>query len=362
MDTHTKKINILLVCGGKSGEHEVSLLSANSVYQALDKARYNITLVGIDKQGIWRTGDPDTMFLNASDPKNITLATESNDLKELTPKPGEPLPGSIDVVLPILHGTYGEDGAMQGFLELLDVAYVGSGVLGSAVGMDKDVMKRLLMQAGIPVCKYINVREHKLSKHTIKELEETLDYPMFVKPANLGSSVGVSKAKNVEELQDAVQQAFHYDTKVVIEEFIPCRELEVAVLGTNTHPEASIVGEVKPSHEFYSYESKYLDEKGAETIIPADIPEDVSNEVRRQAIEAFKVLECYGMSRVDFFYSDSGKVYLNEINTIPGFTSISMYPKLWEASGLPYSQLLDRLIDLALQRQDTKAKLLREFE
>lgn len=354
-----KKLNLVLLFGGKSGEHEVSLLSANSVYKALDKEKYNIQLVGIDKKGVWRIGNSTSnVFLNSSDPKKISL---NSDLPELVGNGFKPFQ-EVDVVLPIMHGTYGEDGVVQGFLELLDVAYVGAGVLGSAIGMDKDVMKRLLRDAGIKVAKFRTLKDPQFSDTYLHEIIDDLKFPIFVKPANLGSSVGVSKAKNLEELQSAINQAFQFDTKVILEEYIKGRELEATVLGTNTNPKTSIVGEIKPNHEFYSYELKYLDRNGAEIIIPAQIPENIINKVQEVAIEAFKVLECYGMCRADFFYAENGEIYLNEINTIPGFTKICMYPKLWEASGLAYSKLLDELVQLAIERKKRADKLKRDFK
>lgn len=365
-----KKLNLVLLFGGRSGEHEVSLLSANSVYKALDKEKYNIQLVGIDKKGHWRLGSSSRTFLNPSDPEKISLnkdlpeiITLKNDdnleLKEINSNQSF---GSVDVVLPIMHGTFGEDGAIQGFLELLDIAYVGAGVLGSAIGMDKDVMKRLLRDAGIKVTNFKTLKHQNFKTEELQQIIEELKFPIFVKPANLGSSVGVSKAKNLEELKTAINFAFQFDTKIILEEFIKGRELEVSILGTNINPKTSIVGEIKPNHEFYSYGSKYIDENGAEIMIPAQIPEDISKKVQEIAIEAFKILECYGVCRADFFYVENGEIYLNEINTIPGFTKISMYPKLWEASGLPYTKLLDELINLALKRKEQVDKLKRDFK
>lgn len=370
MKAQNHKLNIALLFGGKSGEHEVSLLSAKSVYETLDKEKYNIQLVGIDKKGHWKIGNSSNMFLNSSDPEKISLnsnlpeiiALKSNEFLELKEISSNQSFGSIDLVLPIMHGTFGEDGAIQGFLELLNIAYVGAGVLGSAIGMDKDVMKRLLRDAEIKIAKFATLKDQNYSEIDLEKIVEDLKFPIFVKPANLGSSVGVSKAKNIEELKNAIESAFQFDTKVILEEFIKGRELEVSVLGTNLNPKVSIVGEIKPNHEFYSYDSKYLDENGAQIIIPAQIPENISEKIQEIAIGAFKILECYGMCRADFFYSENGEIYLNEINTIPGFTKISMYPKLWEASGLSYSKLLDELIQLAIQRKNLADKLKRDFK
>jgi len=262
----------------------------------------------------------------------------------------------LDVVFPIIHGTYGEDGSLQGLLELMDVAYVGAGVLGSAVGMDKDVQKRLLMQSGIPVAKFEVVKDIELIKRLM------LKYPVFVKPVNMGSSVGVSKAASQKSLVVSLKQAFKYDTKAIIEEEVKGRELEVSVLG-NDDPIASIPGEViAKRHEFYDYEAKYIDENGAELKIPARLTKEQVSEIQKLAIRAFKVLECGGMARVDMFMRPDGQLVINEINTLPGFTSISMYPKLWEASGLSYSKLLDRLIELAIEKKKQKDRLKRSYE
>jgi len=313
-----KKLNIVLLFGGKSREHEVSLLSANSVYNALDKEKYNVYLIGVDKEGRWRLGQSEyDAFLNVSDPDKISLnhnlpeiiALKKDDNLELREVDSNQTFGSVDVVLPIMHGTYGEDGAIQGFLELLDIAYVGAGVLGSALGMDKDMMKRLLRDAGIKVANFRTLKDQSFSNKDLQEIIKALKFPIFVKPANLGSSVGVSKAKKFEELKAAIDYAFQFDTKVILEEFIKGRELEVSVLGTNTNPKASVVGEIKPNHEFYSYDSKYLDENGAETFIPANIPEEISKKIQETSIEAFKILECYGLCRADFFMQKMEQFY-----------------------------------------------------
>jgi len=351
------KLQLGLLFGGKSGEHEVSLLSASSVYQALNKEKYNIKLIAIDKDGQWKCGAGiQKTILNPSDPNKVSLAsnlTTINFHKDLH---------NIDVIFPILHGTYGEDGAIQGMFEILDKAYVGAGILGSAIGMDKDIMKSLLQHANILVAKFKILKENNYSESELFEIIEYLLFPIFVKPANLGSSVGVSKAHTVDELKESIRKAFMFDTKVILEEFIKGRELEVSALGTNTNPKVSIVGEVKPHHEFYSYESKYTDENGAHIHIPAQIPEIIKEDIQKIAKKAFTELACDGMCRADFFYGDNGKVYLNEINTIPGFTTISMYPKLWEASGLGYSELLDELITLAIERKRMSDRLVRDFK
>jgi D-alanine-D-alanine ligase len=366
------KKRVAILFGGKSGEHEVSIVSALSIFNALDKEKYEATLVGIDKTGRWLLPDQTRLLAQKSNPRLIKL----NDIKEtvsllpfesdknLVPveaaSGGKGAAKSFDVVLPILHGTYGEDGTVQGLLELANLPYVGSGVLGSAVGMDKDLAKRVMRDAGIPVVPFMTVRRHDFktnSQKFIDEAQRKFGYPYFVKPANMGSSVGVNKVKSESEARIKFEDAFAYDTKVLVEQGIDARELECSVLG-NSDPQASIVGEIIPHHEFYDYEAKYIDENGADLKIPADLPKATAERVRQLAVDAFRALECAGMARVDFFLDRrDGKVYLNEINTIPGFTPISMYPKLWEATGIPYSKLLDRLIELALERHSEKNHL-----
>lgn len=364
------KTRVALVFGGKSGEHEVSLQSAKSVYEALDKNKYEVYLVGIDKKGRWLLGEASRYLLNSHNPKLIALNLEGTteimpyqkdvDISLIQVKNGREM-GTVDVVFPVMHGTHGEDGSIQGLLELLNVAYVGAGVLGSAVGMDKDVMKRLLILAHIKTTKYTVLRKGESASKTLNDVIKGYGYPLFVKPANLGSSVGVSKAKNRQELSRAIQSAFRYDTKVLVEQAVQGREVECSVLG-NQEPIASLPGEVIPRHDFYSYEAKYIDENGAGLEIPAKLPESVIQEIQKTAVKAFRTLECSGMARVDFFYTSGGEVLVNEINTIPGFTKISMYPKLWEASGLSYPKLLDRLIALAMERKKEKDKLKRSYD
>lgn len=357
-----KKIRVGLIFGGRSGEHEVSIASAMSVYNALDKSRYEVVLIGIDKQGRWLLPDKERLLEYVKTPMKLRLG-EMKGSYGLVPYPtGQqmmPIENTstqvphLDVVLPILHGTFGEDGTIQGLLEIAQIPYVGAGVLGSAIGMDKDVAARLLAAAGIGIVPTMCVRKHEFTSNA-KNLEERIlrqfQFPLFVKPANAGSSVGVHKVKTAEQLGPALKDAFLYDLKVLIQKGIDARELEVSVLG-NESPRASIVGEIAPTHEFYSYEAKYIDENGAVLKIPADdVSPEISEKARAWAIRAFQVLECRGLARVDFFLDrKTGDLYLNEINTIPGFTKISMYPKLWEASGLPYSELLDELIRLALE-------------
>jgi len=361
-----KKLNVAILFGGRSGEHQVSLMSAKSIYQAIDKEKYNVTLIGIDKQGNWQLGDGATFLLNSEDPKLIALNSSqstqiipksNNNQIELYGTQNNQSQGQVDVFFNIIHGTTGEDGAIQGLFEMLGAAYVGSGVLGSAVGMDKEVLKKLLRDAGIPIGKFRVIRKHEAEKFNYQEAINELKYPLFVKPANSGSSVGVSKVKNYKELQEAIQKAMQYDHKVLIEKCIIGREIECSVLG-NDDPVASVCGEIIPQHEFYSYDAKYIDPEGAKTKIPAEIEPEIQKEIQRLAIKTFKTLECRGLARVDFFLTEDNQIFVNEINTLPGFTKISMYPKLWEASGLSYPDLIDKLIQLAIEVKDQKKNLI----
>jgi len=346
-----KKAGILF--GGKSAEHEISLLSAKNVYEAIDRTKFDPVLIGIDKTGRWLLNDAAQFLLNHDNPALVKL---NPDGKPVTVRPESggmfyaESAGSfkLDVVFPILHGPFGEDGTIQGFLKLADIPFIGPGVLGSAVGMDKDIMKRLLRDAQIPIGKFFTLKGNEKIP-SFAEIEAGLGAPFFIKPANMGSSVGISKVHNEGEYASAVKDAFKYDTKIIIEEFIPGREIECAVLG-NEEPAASVPGEIIPSHEFYSYDAKYLDEKGASFEIPANVDETVKKRVQELAIKVFKTLCCEGLSRVDFFLKKNGELVVNEINTMPGFTRISMYPKLWEASGIGYTELITRLIELAVSR------------
>lgn len=352
------KTRVGILFGGKSAEHEVSVRSARNVYDALDKDKFEPVLIGIAPNGKWVHADPAKLLDGPADATD-RLVTESEGADTaLVPESGGVLSNSdsqhVDVVFPILHGTYGEDGTIQGLLKLADVPFVGPDVLGSAVGMDKDVTKRLLMQADIDVAPYITVRRNDTVD--VAETIEMLDLPLFVKPANLGSSVGVSKVSTADELQPAIDKALQYDNKVLVESAIVGREIECAVLG-NENPRASAVGEVLPNRDFYSYEAKYLDENGASIIIPADVPENIVERIQNAAIEVFRTLECEGMTRVDIFLTADEKIIVNEVNTIPGFTSISMYPKLWEQSGIKYADLITELIDLAIERHERDKKL-----
>lgn len=350
-----KKLRVAILFGGKSAEHEISLRSARSIEAGLDRRKYEVVFIGIDKSGRWLPASASRALLASSSaiPANTAYASVA-----LIPEGGGALSdasgGHLDVVFPALHGPMGEDGTVQGLLQLAHVPFVGSGVLGSAVGMDKDVAKRLLRDAGIPIARFITLRpgERLSYAHAAKKLGKT----MFVKPANLGSSVGVCKIRNEREFHTALKEAFRYDTKVLVEEFINGREIECAVLG-NEKPAVSLPGEIIVHHDFYSYDAKYTDENGAARAIPAKLPARVAQKAQELAIRAFKTLECEGMGRVDCFVTKRGKVYVNEINTIPGFTSISMYPKLWEASGVPLPKLLDTLIALALERFERAKKL-----
>jgi len=362
------KIRVGLIFGGRSGEHEVSLQSAKSIYEALDKDRYEPVLIGIDKNGVWHVGEASAFLLNADNPKLIALnrnspsivpAVVGQERSLVEVGTGRSL-AKIDVVFPIIHGTYGEDGSLQGLLRMMNVPYVGADVLGSAIGMDKDVMKRLLRDAGIPVARWITLRASNRSSVSYESIVESLGLPLFVKPANLGSSVGVSKVYSIEELPSAVETAFRYDRKVLIEEFVEGREIECSVLG-NDEPIASLPGEISPTHDFYSYEAKYIDENGAILRIPADVDDSTTARIQAMAVKTFQVLECSGMARVDFFLKANGDLLVNEINTLPGFTKISMYPKLWEVSGIPYSELLDRLIQLAFERHAKENELERTY-
>ncbi|MDQ2885516.1 MAG: D-alanine--D-alanine ligase [Chloroflexota bacterium] len=361
-----KKLRVGIIFGGRSGEHEVSLASARSVIANLDQNRYEVVPIGITKDGSWQLGTDPTSLQAAGQgvqleageetgaPTAVTL-TGDPSLRRLIPvQSGEQLRdnGELDVIFPVLHGTYGEDGALQGLLEMADLPYVGCGVLGAALGMDKEKMKMIFQNIGLPIIDYLVYRRNvweRAPESILDAVEQRLGYPVFVKPANLGSSVGINKAHNRNELVYAMQVAAEYDRKIVIERGINCRELECAVLG-NDEPIVSVIGEIIASNEFYDYKAKYIDNK-SQNIIPAQLPQATAEEIRRQAIQAFLALDLSGLSRVDFFLEkETNQVYINEVNTLPGFTEISMYPKLWAASGLPYPELLTRLIELAIER------------
>ncbi len=381
-----KKLRVGVLFGGRSGEHEVSLLSAASILKAIDRKKFDVVPIGITKDGHWlAAADARSLLegneragrlLRAGDPE----ATPGAKLLHegiptlLAPEPVEtssaadrPAAANLDVVFPVLHGTFGEDGTIQGLFELAGIAYVGSGVLGSAAGMDKDVMKRLFAQAGLPIVRHITLLRadwEKQPRKVVRQIEDALRYPLFVKPANLGSSVGISKAHDRSELPAALDLAAKYDRKLVIEEGVgggkrnnvssKARELEVAVLG-NDDPKASVIGEIIPGKEFYDYEAKYLSE-GSIPVIPAHLTKAEAKRIREMAVAAFRACDLSGLARVDFLMEADGKrrIYLNEVNTLPGFTQISMYPKLWEATGVSYKDLITRLIELALERQAEK--------
>lgn len=356
-----KRLNLGVLCGGKSPEHEISLLSAQSVINAINKDKYDVTIIAIDKDGKWFADKDSSMLLEGSTAKTIKVKNSHNQVILLPHGKGQLIGVSdcraylkLDVVFPVLHGLGGEDGMVQGLLELAEVPFVGAGVLGSAIGMDKDVMKRLLRDAKIAISNFLVFKAG--DKIDYESIVKQLSSPLFIKPANTGSSVGVSKAKNKQEFDQALKEAFQYDTKIIIEEFIDGREIECSVLG-NENPIASLPGEIISHHEFYSYEAKYIDKNGATLQIPADLPPQTINEVQHLAIESFKVLECSGMARVDVFVRADGRVYVNEINTIPGFTSISMYPKMLASSGIDYAELIEKLIQLAQEKFQQKRHL-----
>jgi len=390
-----KKLRVGILFGGRSGEHEVSLLSAASVLNAIDKEKYEVVPIGITKDGRWLTAEHAENLLNgklvleprnlrAGDPETTPAAAvlAQGESVIVPPEPAHREDGmvpfqtdaahlrrasdraiNVDVIFPVLHGTFGEDGTIQGLLELADIPYVGAGVLGSAAGMDKDIMKALFIAAGLPIVKHITILRsawERDAKKITNAVGRKLKYPVFVKPANLGSSVGISKAHNRKELSPAIEEAAKFDRKIVIEQGVggkteKAREIECSVLG-NDEPVASVPGEIVPSKEFYDYNAKYLDE-GSELIIPARLSKIEAEKVQELAVAAFKAVDCSGLARVDFLMDPkTEKIFLNEINTMPGFTSISMYPKLWAASGLEYSELIDRLIQLGLERHEDKKK------
>jgi D-alanine-D-alanine ligase len=364
------KLKVGVIFGGRSGEHEVSLASAESIVNAMDKSKYEVVPVYIDKRGQWLVAASDTAELpqavinsDRKEPVAILGDPTRRGLIRLNDHPQGCLSKPIDVVFPVLHGTYGEDGTIQGLLEMAGVPYVGCGVLASAVGMDKIVMKQLFEQAGLTVTKYewfLRSSWEEKPDAILRHISKRLGFPVFVKPANSGSSVGINKASNEDQLRQAIDTAALYDRRIIVERAVMGREIEVSVLG-NEHPIASLPGEVIPGHEFYDYEDKYID-CAARLIIPAKLPERTIKRIQRSAITAFKAIDGSGLARVDFFLErGSGRVITSEINTMPGFTSISMYPKMWEASGIPYSKLIDRLIELALERHRDRARNLTSY-
>lgn len=358
------KISVGIVFGGKSAEHEVSLQSAKNIIDAIDRDKYHVVLIGVDKEGSWQINDEASFLLNEQDPKAIELKKAETKIAVL---PGEkqgqiynyqtkqPLP-QIDVIFPIIHGTLGEDGSIQGLLRTLNLPFVGVDLLGSAVSMDKDFAKRILRDAGINIANGLVYKKYQQSEIDFTFVQEKLGLPLFVKPVNQGSSVGVNKVETEAEFELAIKEAFLYDDKVLIEEAIIGREIECAILG-NDEPIASVPGEILPQSGFYSYESKYIDESGAKLSAPADLTNEQTKNVQEEALKVFKTLDCEGMARVDFFMKPDGTLIVNEVNTVPGFTKISMYPRLWGLSGLSYPKLIDRLIELAFERHDRKQQL-----
>ena len=364
-----KKLSLLVLCGGRSAEHEISIISARNICRAVDANLYDLHLVVIDKSGQWALRDLAELEPDSSSSTLVSFNSSSSAWALVPSSAGAKLvnlDGSrsiqVDVVFPVLHGPNGEDGSMQGLLKLYDLPFVGPGILGSAVAMDKEVAKRLLRDAGLPNARFISLTPAALENFNADYIIEELGLPCFVKPANMGSSVGVSKVRNKEELLAAVSLAFAYDRKVIIEEAILGREIEVAVLG-NEVLRASVPGEVRPvgKHDFYSYESKYLDENGAELIAPAVLSSELVAKAKDMALRAARALECMGMVRVDLFLKPDGSFFVNELNTIPGFTSISMYPKLWSLSGIGYGELVNELLSLALERSAKERALTQTF-
>ncbi len=371
-DGEKRKIRVGVIFGGRSGEHEVSLMSARSVMEALDSNRYEVVMIGITKSGRWLTGNVPAALEsgvdNAAQYAALLPDPRASALMAMQEQAKQPLRLSevayLDVVFPVLHGPYGEDGTVQGLLELAGIPYIGAGVVGSAVGMDKAIFKSVMTANDLPVLPWTLVRKSKWEESpsdVLDEIEDHLKYPVFTKPANLGSSVGITKCSTRIDLEEGIDQAVRYDRRVVVELGIDARELEVSVLG-NDEPKASVVGEVKPKREYYDYVAKYISDD-SELVIPAKLTPEVAEQVQQLAIQAFKAMDCAGLGRVDFLLDKStANLYINEVNTIPGFTRISMYPKLWEATGISYPELLDRLIMLALERHQEKSGLETSFE
>lgn len=358
------KLRVAVLFGGRSGEHAVSLMSAAFILRVLDPAKYDVVPVGISRQGDWWMGDDALELMQSGETKGLTAVT-------MLPDPGRPGLASpdgstieVDVFFPVLHGTFGEDGTLQGLLEMAGAAYVGAGVLGSAAAMDKSLFQAVMQAHGIPTVETQLVLRSEMEADmdaALDTAEKTGEYPLFVKPANLGSSVGISKAASRSDLMEGLMDASQYDRRVIVQKGYDVREIEVSVLG-NDHPEASVCGEILPAAEFYSYDAKYHDDR-SKAIIPADIPANVSDEIRSLAVRAYKACDLAGLARVDFFLEKgSARVYINEINTMPGFTEISMFPMLWEASGLSNQDLVDRLIELALERKADREKTSHQFE
>ena len=365
------KIRLALLYGGRSGEHDVSIASATSVMQAIDREKYDVLPVYLTPEGRWLPGVEPARLTAGARPAAAPVALFSSDPQQpgLLPLSEAEVQSrraqAVDVVFPLLHGTYGEDGTVQGLLELANVPYVGSGVLGSAAGMDKDVMKTLFAAAGLPVVPHVLVRRHDWERQPAvveDRVLQTLRLPVFVKPANLGSSVGISKVRDAAGLSEALDVACRYDRRVLVEQGLECREFECSVLG-NDEPQASVIGEIVPSREFYDYQAKYSGDESSELRIPADIDAGLADSLRAMAVTAFQAVDAAGLARVDFFFeTHTGTPYVNEINTLPGFTTISMYPKLWEAGGLSYAQLIDNLVRLAIERHEDRQRSLTVYD
>lgn len=360
---NTEKLKVAIVFGGRSTEHQISLQSAQNVLNSLDREKYEPLLIGIDKQGLWQLHGNVMQLNNPSVPNKISLKDVKNPIvlsqntntKSIISLDGRDEMNKADIIFPVLHGTFGEDGSIQGLAKLANIPCVGCGILGSAVGMDKDIMKHILRSSNIKVAKWVTIRNN-VENADYNAIEKELGNELFIKPANLGSSVGVSYTTNAQEFHEALTSALKYDHKVIIEEKIVGREIECAVLG-NDRPEASIPGEVKAKGGFYSYENKYLDEKGAELLIPADLTKEQIKRVQQLSLATYSQLECRGMTRVDMFLTENEELIINEVNTIPGFTNISMYPKLWEISGLPQQDLITKLIELAIEEHEKENQL-----
>ena len=363
-----KKINLGLLFGGQSAEHAVSLQSVQNIIEAIDKEKYDLTLIGIDKTGQWNLYSKDMVLQAGNSLQHIKAKIDSNMVFTLGDGINEAvlsckggLRQPIDVIFPVLHGTNGEDGTMQGLLKLANIPYVGPGVLASAVGMDKDVTKRILRDAGIDIARFKTYFYWQQEQIDFKEIRSELGLPLFIKPANAGSSVGVSKVHDALTFADAIKTAFQFDNKILIEEAIVGRELECGILG-NDQPKASVVGEIIAQKDFYSYDAKYRDENGAILELPANLSPELRKKIQTVAIQVFQVLGCEGMARVDCFLTKDQRIIVNEINTIPGFTKISMYPKLWELSGVSYPDLIHRLIQLALERYEREQRLQMSYD
>ncbi len=361
-----KKLKVGVIFGGRSGEHEVSLRSAESVINALDRSKYEVVPIGITKQGKWLASSEATNLLPGAvmerADQHVALFGDPTErgLARFNREGQQGSRDQLDVVIPVLHGTYGEDGTIQGLFEMADIPYVGCGVLASSAGMDKVIMKRLFREAGLPIVDYTHFLRTQWEAATEKieaRVIEEIGFPCFVKPANLGSSVGVSKATDAKSLTEAIALAARYDRKIIVERGVDAREIEVSVLG-NDEPVASLPGEIVPvTAEFYDYKAKYIDDNGARLVIPAQLPAATIAEIQQLAVRVFQAVDGSGLARVDFFLDRAtGQIIVNEINTLPGFTSISMYPKLWEASGISYGQLIDRLIELAIERHREKSR------